>query len=301
MKRVFVLLLLVAAIAVPVRMEAAADRLGAAKELVFDKKFAEARTAWQQILSGASGSEAETAAYWVARCSENLGENERALREYGQFLDRKPADGTLVEEARTSRVGLATKLVRAGQTQHLAVLKAGLSEPNKTVRYYTALQLGSLGKEVGLAALPTLKEIVAKEKDEDLVERAKIVILRLDPSALAKVAAPAAPAPLPSPAPAVPAPAAPANPSRPSPPPRPASWIRVRIYEHGSKDPEVSINLPMGLAELVYKSLPDDARKDLKLKGYDADNFWDRLRKLGPTEILSIDGKDGERVQIWLE
>lgn len=285
MKRACLLFMLFVTAAAPAFAQAEADRLRAAKELVFDKKYAEARTAWQQILAAASGGEAENAAYWVARCSESLGENERALREYGQFLDRKPADGTLAEEARTSRVGLATKLVRAGQKQHLAVLSGALSDPSKTVRYYAALQLASLGKEAGLAALPTLKEIVAKEKDEDLVERAKIAILRLDPSALAK----AAPAPAPVPAPA------------PAPAPRAASWIRVRIYEKGGKDPQVSINLPLGLAELVYKSLPDDTRKELKLKGYDADNFWDRLKKLGPTEILSIDGKDGERVQIWLE
>ena len=291
MRKAAALLLLLLAAGGPALAQSDADRLRAAKELVFDKKYAEARTAWQQILAASSGAEAETAAYWVARCSESLGENERALREYGQYLDRRPGDGALAEEARTSRVGLATKLVRAGQAQHLAVLKAGLSDSSKTVRYYAALQLASLGKDTGMAALPTLKEIVAKEKDEDLVERAKIAMLRLDPSALAKVPAPPPPAPLASTAPV----------PKPAPAARPATWIRVRIYERGSKDPEVSINLPMGLAELVYKSLPDDARQGLKLKGYDADNFWDRLKTLGPTEILSIDGKDGERVQIWLE
>ena len=64
-----------------------AERLRAAKELVFDRKYAEARQAWQQVLSAATGAEAETAAYWVARCSESLGESERAFAEYGQFLD----------------------------------------------------------------------------------------------------------------------------------------------------------------------------------------------------------------------
>ena len=125
------------------------DRLRAAKELVFDKKYAEARAAWQQILATAQGADAETAAYWVARCSESLGENERALREYGQFLDRKPADRTLAEEARTSRIGLAPELVKAGQRQHLGVLTAALSDPSKTVRYYAALQLSGLGKDAG--------------------------------------------------------------------------------------------------------------------------------------------------------
>jgi len=293
MRRACVVSLLLLGMAAPAFGQADADFVRAAKELVFDKKYAEARTAWQQVLARASGSQAETAAYWVARCSESLGENERALREYGQFLDRKPADGTLAEEARTSRVGLATKLVRAGQKQHLAVLSGALSDPSKTVRYYAALQLGSLGKDVGQPAVPTLKEILAKEKDEDLVERAKLMLLRLDPSALAEVRSAPAPAPAPR--------AAAAPTVREAPAARPASWIRVRIYEKGAKDPQVSINLPLGLAELVYKSLPDDTRSELKLKGYDADNFWERLKKLGPTEILSIDGKDGERVQIWLE
>ncbi|HEY6549409.1 MAG TPA: HEAT repeat domain-containing protein [Vicinamibacteria bacterium] len=281
------------------------DRLRAAKELVFDKKHAEARAAWEQVLATASGAEAETAAYWVARCSENLGESERALREYARFLDRRPADRALAEEARTSRVGLAAKLVKAGQRQHLAVLTAALTDPSKTVRYYAALQLAGLGKEQGAPALPVLKDILAHEKDDDLVERAKLALLRLDPRALAEKQ----PEPRPAAKPQALVPAAPAAP--PAPPakaaPRPlapgsrATWIRVRVYEKGEKQPEVSINLPLGLAELVFKSLPDDARSELRRKGIDADNFWDRLMQLGPSEILSIEGQDGERVQIWLE
>lgn len=283
------------------------DRLRAAKELVFDKKHAEARAAWEQILATAGGTEAETAAYWVARCSESLGESERALREYAQFLDRRPADRALAEEARTSRVGLAAKLVKAGQRQHLAVLTGALTDPSKTVRYYAALQLSGLGKETGAPALPVLKDILANEKDDDLVERAKLALLRLDPRALAD----ARPTPRSAPAPAaLAAPAVPAAPGAPrakaAPAPRApaasrATWIRVRVYEKGEKQPEVSINLPLGLAELVFKSLPDEARSELRRKGIDSDNFWDRLMQLGPSEILSIEGEDGERVQIWLE
>jgi hypothetical protein len=270
------------------------DRLRAAKELVFDKKYAEARRAWQQVLATAQGADADTAAYWVARCSESLGESERALQEYGQFLDRKPADRTLAEEARTSRIGLSARLVKAGQRRHLGVLTAALSDPGKTVRYYAALQLSGLGKELGMPALPVLKEIVAREKDDDLVERAKLGILRLDPGALASTpgtaAAPRSAAKHPPPSPS----------AREAPGPR-ASWIRVRIYQKGATKPEVSINLPLALAELVFKSLPEDAIEKLKGEGYDAENFWDRLMKMPPSEILSIEGDDGERVQIWLE
>jgi hypothetical protein len=273
--------------AVGVRAEADADRLREAKELVFDKKYAEARAVWQQILAASAGSGADTAAYWVARCSESLGENERALREYAQFLDRRPADRALAEEARTSRVGLAARLVKAGERQHLAVLTGALSDPSKTVRFYAAFQLSGLGKEIGAPALPVLREILAKETDEDLVERAKLAVLRLDPGALAPAERPRA--------------AARPSPARKGSPAARAAWIRVRIYERGSKHPKISVNLPVALAELVYKSLPEDARRELKLKGYDADNFWDGLMKLGPMEILTIEGEGGERVQIWLE
>ena len=36
-------------------------------------------------------------------------------------------------------------------------------------------------------------------------------------------------------------------------------------------------------------------------KGYDADNFWDQLMKLGPTQIIDIEGDEDERIQIWIE
>ena len=188
------------------------------------------------------GPDAQAALYWVARCSESLGESERALGEYGEYLAARPADRALVEEAKTSRVALAVKLAKAGKTQHLDVAREALADPNRTVRYFAALQLASLGTAEGKAAVPVLREILAQEKDEDLVERAKLALLRLDRDALAE--APRAP--------------------RRGRGAREASWVRVRIYEKGASKPEVSINLPVALADLVFKSLPDDAVADLR-------------------------------------
>lgn len=254
------------------------ERIRNAKALFFDRKYAEARQEWQAIGAAAGAGDADAAWYWVARCSESLKDYERALKEYGEFLARKPGDAALAEEARTSRVGIATRLYKAGQTQVLPVVKEGLSDRSRTVQYYTALQLGSLGAPVGLPAVPILKKVVAEEKDEDLVERAKLILLKLDPKALSPASAPPA-----------------------SGAAKAATWIRIRIYKQGQERPEVSVNLPIALADMVLKSLPDDARRELKLKGYEPENFWERLKKLGPSEILSIQGDDGERVQIWLE
>jgi hypothetical protein len=256
-----------------------ADRVRQAKELFFDRKYAEARDAWAAVLAARTqGAEGDQAAYWIARSSENLGERERALREYGQFLARRPLDRSLAEEARTSRVGLAAKLYKAGQKQHLPVLVDGLKDASKTVRYYAALQLAGLGRDVGQGAVPILCGIVKDERDEDLVERAKLALLKTDPRCLGRAGPSSGPAATGG-----------------------GRFLKVRIFEGSRSEPSVSVNLPVALAELAFKSLPDDARRELRKKGYDADNFWEQLRKLPGGQIVDIRGEDGERIQIWIE
>ena len=74
--------------AAPTSAQSDTEKLRSAKALFVDRKYAEARQAWQSIQAASSGADADTAAYWVARCSESLGENERALAEYGSYLER---------------------------------------------------------------------------------------------------------------------------------------------------------------------------------------------------------------------
>lgn len=261
------------------------ERLRTAKTLFFDRQYAEARQAWEAVRASARGADAEAPSYWVARCSESLGENERALREYDAFLALRPKDRTLVEEARTSRVGLAARLYKMGNRKHVQVLKDALSDSSKTVRYYAALQMSGLDAAMGRLAGPVLRQILAQEKDPDLVDRAKLGLMRADPAALG--------------GPPLPARAAPA--ARLAAKGGEARIVRIRITERGASRPKVSINLPLALAEMLFKSLPDDVKDDLRRDGYDAESFWVKLRELGPSAIISIEGDDGERIQIWTE
>lgn len=261
--------------------QADAEKLRTAKALFFDRQYAEAREAWEAVHASGRGPDAQAALYWIARCSERLGESERALAGYGEYLAARPGDRTLTEEAKTSRVAIAVKLAKEGRTQHLAIAREALGDTGRTVRYFAALQMASLGPEAGKPAVPVLKDILAQEKDEDLVERAKLALLRLDRDALAEAA------PLPA--------------RRAAGRAREAGWVRVRIYEKGGTRPKVAINVPVALADLVFKALPDDAVADLKREGYDARTFWERLKKTGPAEILTIEGEDGERIQVWIE
>jgi tetratricopeptide (TPR) repeat protein len=258
-----------------------ADRVRNAKALFVDRHYAEARQEFLAILAASSGADAAEAAFRIAYCSEKLGEHQRALREYDQFLARKPTDAFQVQEARTSRVGLAARLYRAGTREHLPVIVEALRETDKAVRYYAALQLADLDKEVAQPAVPVLKEIIAEEKDEDLVARAKARLLRIAPEALADVAVNSPPSSLRS--------------------HRQPSMVKVRLSRKGSSKAEVSVSMPLGFAELIFDSLPDDARRELRRKGFDADKFWKRLRGMAPLEILTIETDDGEIIKIWLE
>src|SRR5207247_4715006 len=144
------------------------------------------------------------------------------------------------------------------------------------VRYVAALQLPTLGCDVGKAALPVLRKILVEEKDEDLIDRAKLALLRCDPTSLAPSAGPA---------PAQPLARTPA---------RSASWIRVRIYHKGAAKPQVSVNLPVGLAEIVFKSLPEHGRADLRMKGYNHDNCRHPCKQPSPLQHLTSEGREGE-------
>jgi hypothetical protein len=277
--------LALAALLTPSLAMAQADpsTLARAKALYFDRDYAKSREAWQAVRT-AGGREAEAARYWIARCSEGLGESARALAEYGEFLASRPADRTLAEEAKTSRVALSVKMAKAGDAKQASIAREALSDSSRMVRYFAALQLASLGPGAGRPAVPVLQEILEREHDEDLVERAKLALMRVDRDALARSSG--------------------ARPEREKPPRaagRDASWVRVRIFEKGSAAPKVAINLPVALAELVFKSLPEDAVADLRREGYDAASFWQKLKKLGPTEILTVEGDEGERIQVWLE
>jgi hypothetical protein len=267
--------LLPAAAAAPA--EGDAEALRQAKALFFDRQYAEARAAWQEIVDAGGGKDA-AAPYWIARCSESLGESERALGEYGRYLATRPSDRALAEEAKTSRVALAVKLAKQGQPSHTRIALDSLADTSRTVRYFAALQVATLGPEQCKPAVPVLKEILAKEKDEDLADRSKLALLKCDRNALPP------PAPMPPPARG-----------------QAATWVHIRIYEKGESKPNVAINLPVALADLVFKALPDHALADLRKEGYDARSFWEALKKTGPAEILTVEGKDGERIQVWLE
>ncbi|MEO5762669.1 MAG: hypothetical protein ABIR28_10200 [Vicinamibacteria bacterium] len=276
--------------------------LNEAKALFFDRKYEESRAKWGEIAASSKGTASEAASYWIARCSESLGESERAFREYGAFLDLPPSDARLAEEAEISRIGLATKLTRAGKPGFLTAAMRSLGDDRASVRYFGALQVASLPKASDARkAVVVLREIVTSSKDADIVERAKLQLLRLEPASLSvpPTGTAARPRATPTPQRGVGGSAGSSSSSSDREPRGTSRLLRIRITKDGKQN--VSVTVPFSLAEFVFNSLPDATKRGLELKGYDSEGFWKRLRTLNIREIVSVVGEDGEKIEIWIE
>lgn len=274
--------------------------LNEAKALFFDRKYEESRAKWGEIAASSKGASSEAASYWIARCSESLGESERAFREYGAFLDLPPSDARLAEEAEISRIGLATKLTRAGKPGFLTAAMRSLGDDRASVRYFGALQVASLPKASDARkAVVVLREIVTSSKDADIVERAKLQLLRLEPASFSVPPARATVRPGATPTPQRGVAGSSGSSSSEREPRGTARLLRIRITKDGKQN--VSVTVPFSLAEFVFNSLPDATKRGLELKGYDSEGFWKRLRTLNIREIVSVVGEDGEKIEIWIE
>ena len=147
------------------------------------------------------------------------------------------------------------------------------------MRYFSAIRSSYLSdRKITAMAIPILREILDKEKERDLVDRAKIALLRLDPNALA-----------------------PESPGQTKPESRSDSrMFHIRVYEGGSSEPTVEVNLPLGFAQLAIMALDESKKQELRKKGFNVDDLWESIKRLGPTKIVEIrDGKD--LVKIWIE
>jgi len=126
-----------------------------------------------------------------------------------------------VEEARIASLDLAFALYKSGQTSFAQILTDSLNDPSRVIRYYAAFKLSYLDdKKIARKAVPVLKKLMAEEKDQELVDRAKIALLRISPESFQEI--------------------------KDDPVSGGHRLIKIRIYEKGKKAPSVSINLPHG-------------------------------------------------------
>jgi hypothetical protein len=260
------------------------EMLNQAKILMMEQKWDEARQVFQQLIREFPQSGLLPQAYFhSAYCLRLQNKSEEALPAYELFLQKFPKEPFLAAEAGKAVVDLAVSLFEQGKTAYRNRLKTALADPTKEVRYFAAIRCSYLkDRELNTLCIPVLKEIRAKEKQPDLVNPASIALLRIDPVALAQPEAPKQSKGAPKQA----------EPT--------VKMFYIQIFENGENKPAtVEMNFPMSFAQLAILALDEPTKAELRRKGFDIDNIWDSLKKLGSTNILTI--RNGSKVvKLWI-
>ena len=244
-----------------------------AKMLIFDKQWAAALKELDKVIvNQADGRYYAPALFYRGKCQEELGAKKQALESYENFV-KASGSSNLAEEARISIIDLAAALYRNGEKNYLQKMLESLGHKNKVVSYYAAFKLSYLpDRKIAVRALPVLQAILDKEKDEELRDRAKIAVMRIDPARLREMAGPQKSAA--------------------------GKILKIRIFDKRDKQATVSLNIPLALADLALKSLSAEQKRALQKKGHNPDRILDQLTGQG----LKIDIQDEESVmRIWVE
>ncbi len=272
-KRLFILLLLILILAGVSEAQSTPEAFERAKVLIFDKQWATALEQLEAVIAaGPQGRHYAAALFYRAKCQEELEAKKQALESYETFV-RSAKGSSLAEEAQVSIIELAAELHQAGGKDYLQKVLERLGHENKVVAYYAAFKLSYLpDRRTAARALPVLQSILDKEKDEELRDRARIAVMRIDPSRLKSIDQRSKGAA--------------------------DKMLKIRIFDRGSRQDKVSLSLPLALADLALKALGAEEKRKLQKEGYDLDEILDKLISKG----LKIDIREGDEViQIWVE
>jgi len=246
-----------------------------AKILIFDKEWKDAQEKLEDLLEKYPDSAwYSQAVFYRAKClEERKGKELEALKAYRDYIKRKNRSKSLTEDSELSIIGLAYELYKDGKRSYLSEIEKRLSSSNRVVRYFAAIKLSQVEeKKVASRAVPVLKEIIKKEKDDELRDRAKIALLRVDPGVLKDLEEERSV--------------------------RGARLLKIRVWKDGELT--LKINIPWALADLALGSIEEEEKAALKKEGYDLDTITKTLIEAG--EIIHIENKEeGTIIKIWIE
>jgi hypothetical protein len=247
-----------------------------AKILLFDEKWDAARAKLEALLDEYPESRlASQAVFYRAKClAKKKDRQEEALAAYEKYLVGSGKSPSLTEEADTSIIDLSYDLYAGGDRTYLARIEDRLRSPNRVVRYYAAFKLSLVrDKSAADRAVPVLRQIVEEERDADLRDRARIALLRISPDELRAVENERGPAR--------------------------GNTLKIRVMVRGSREPEISLNIPWALADLALSAIPEKDRASLRAEGYDLDRIIDQLTR---TKESLIEIRDADRIiKLWIE
>jgi hypothetical protein len=247
-----------------------------AKILIFDEKWEEAQEKLEELIEDYPGSKLYSQAiFYRAKClSEQKGRETEALKAYQDYLGLRDKHKSLAEESEISIMQLAYKLYERGRKSYLKEIEKRVDSSSKVIKYFAAIKLSFVeDKKIASKGIPVLKQIINRERDDELRDRAKIALLRIDPEALGDLEGEEYEERL--------------------------LILKVRVYLKGIKEPVFSLNIPWALADLALSALSEEDKENLREEGYDLDKIIEKLTR-ARGEIIRIVTKD-KTFKIWIE
>ena len=75
-------------------------------------------------------------------------------------------------------------------------------------------------------------------------------------------------------------------------------WLRVRVQD--GEDEKVSVNLPLSLARVALKFIPQQARGQMEEQGIDIDAILNEVTETKIGKLVEVQDGD-EHVEVWIE
>jgi hypothetical protein len=232
-----------------------------------------------------TGPNAPQAAFYRARALDRLQRPADAVAAYQSFLQKNCADAgeeaILCSDARAALLSLAGEQIAKGDASQMRILLDGLKGPDPYSRVFAGIQISKLSgaKEAKAQALPVLVEGYRLEDDKDFRNEICLAIIRIDPSKCGGGSGAK-------------------GSNRPEP-----QWIKVRVFDCTNNVEKVKVNMPFSFADALLESLGPEVMTEIKRQGFDLDNLWNSLKKLGPDQVFKLEINDGdcEKIEVWFE
>jgi hypothetical protein len=248
------------------------DLFNRAKLLLFDRNYGMALNVLNQLMTDFPKSPYYSQAlFYKSKCLEENKMAKEALKSYYSFL-KISKNESLSEEATISIIDLNFLLYKKGEKKHLESIKKFLKHNQRAIKYYAAIKLSYAPKEnTANAAVPVLKHVISTETDEELIDRAKLALMRISPRHIKELSK------------------AKSIYSR---------NLYLQTYNKKTKTITFSFNIPFALAKLALDALPDDEKELLKKEEHDLDKILKLMVETG--EIFKLESEESI-FKIWVE
>jgi tetratricopeptide (TPR) repeat protein len=246
---------------------------------------------WGAVLEDAEkllacDSNSAQARFYSARALDRLRKRAEAVDAYETFMQkdcRGDDNEFLCEDARVSHTGLLKERVakEGCESEAMDQLMKGLRIGDPYSRIFTAMEISKLPRcdEAKKEALKVLLEAQRLEDDNDFRNEICLAIIRIDPAKCSK----GTPNLLDDDGP---------------------SFIKVRVFDCAADSVKVSVNMPFAFARAVMESLGPEILDQIKTEGFDIENLWDSLGKMGPNQKFEMKIDDDgrcEEIEVWFE